>query len=133
MRPEALPFQRLGLQVLERGWLSANNIVFAERPGSPSAVVDTGYVSHAGQTASLVRRLLPGGPARVINTHLHFDHAGRNVTALGEPTFPNARYVVQKQELHDARHPHERSRASYIPAYFEPIADAGQCLLFRGW
>lgn len=61
----------------------------------------------------------------VINTHLHFDHAGRNVTALGEPTFPNARYVVQAQELHDARHPHERSRASYIPGTFEPILDAG--------
>lgn len=61
----------------------------------------------------------------VINTHLHFDHAGRNVTLTGDPTFPNARYVVQKQELHDARHAHERSRASYIAAYIEPIADAG--------
>lgn len=69
--------------------------------------------------------LTPDDIHLVINTHLHFDHAGRNVTALGEPTFPNARYVVQKQELHDARHPHERSRASYIPAYYEPIADAG--------
>ena len=61
----------------------------------------------------------------VICTHLHFDHVGRNVTALGEPTFPNARYVVQAQELHDARHPHERSRASYIPHTFEPLVDAG--------
>ncbi|NTX99628.1 MBL fold metallo-hydrolase [Deinococcus sp. JMULE3] len=61
----------------------------------------------------------------VINTHLHFDHAGRNVTTLGDPTFPNARYVVQKQELHDARHTHERSRASYIGAYIDPIEHAG--------
>lgn len=61
----------------------------------------------------------------VINTHLHFDHAGRNVTPTGDPTFPNARYVVQAQELHDARHPHERSRASYIADYYEPLADAG--------
>jgi len=61
----------------------------------------------------------------VINTHLHFDHSGRNVTLLGEPTFPNARYVVQKQELHDARHTHERNRASYISAYIDPLADAG--------
>ena len=61
----------------------------------------------------------------VINTHLHFDHAGRNVTTLGDPTFPNARYVVQKQELHDARHTHERSRASYLPAYIDPIEHAG--------
>ncbi|PNY82580.1 MBL fold metallo-hydrolase [Deinococcus koreensis] len=61
----------------------------------------------------------------VINTHLHFDHAGRNVTALGEPTFPHARYVVRERELHDARHTHERSRASYVPETFEPIAAAG--------
>ncbi|WP_198170806.1 MBL fold metallo-hydrolase [Deinococcus arboris] len=61
----------------------------------------------------------------VINTHLHFDHAGRNVTLTGDPTFPNARYVVQRQELHDARHTHERNRASYLAAYIEPIADAG--------
>lgn len=61
----------------------------------------------------------------VVLTHLHFDHAGRNVTALGEPTFPNARYVVQAQELHDARHTHERSRASYVPQTFEPLLDAG--------
>ena len=72
------PFEPLGLTVLERGWLSANNIVFAERPGSPAAVVDTGYVSHAPQTLALVRQLLPRGPARVINTHLHADHCGGN-------------------------------------------------------
>ncbi|WP_309573249.1 MBL fold metallo-hydrolase [Deinococcus sp.] len=61
----------------------------------------------------------------VINTHLHFDHAGRNVNALDEPTFPNARYVVQAQELHEARHTHERSRASYVPQTFEPLHAAG--------
>ncbi|SEJ04800.1 Glyoxylase, beta-lactamase superfamily II [Deinococcus reticulitermitis] len=61
----------------------------------------------------------------VINTHLHFDHCGRNTGLTGEPTFANARYVVQKQELHDAIHTHERSRASYIPDTFLPIEDAG--------
>lgn len=61
----------------------------------------------------------------VINTHLHFDHCGRNTGQTGEPTFPNARYVVQKQELHDATHPHERDRASYVPETFMPILDAG--------
>lgn len=61
----------------------------------------------------------------VINTHLHFDHCGRNTNLTGEPTFPNARYVVQKQELHDATHTHERNRASYIPETFMPILEAG--------
>ncbi|GHF29499.1 glyoxylase-like metal-dependent hydrolase (beta-lactamase superfamily II) [Deinococcus metalli] len=68
----------------------------------------------------------------VVCTHLHFDHAGRNVTGLGEPTFPNARYVVQARELHDARHPHERSRASYVPATFEPLLDAGLFAVVEG-
>lgn len=61
----------------------------------------------------------------VINTHLHFDHCGRNTGLTGEPTFPNARYVVQKQEWQDALHTHERSRASYIPDTFLPIHEAG--------
>ncbi|WP_345460222.1 MBL fold metallo-hydrolase [Deinococcus carri] len=69
--------------------------------------------------------LAPDDIDLVVNTHLHFDHAGRNVTLTGEPTFPNARYVVQRQELHDAQHTHERSRASYIPGYIDPILDAG--------
>lgn len=69
--------------------------------------------------------LTPDDISLVVNTHLHFDHAGRNVTPAGEPTFPNARYVVQAQELHDATHTHERSRASYVAAYIEPLRDAG--------
>lgn len=60
----------------------------------------------------------------VINTHLHFDHCGRNTNLIGEPTFPNARYIVQRQELHDATHTHERSRASYVPETFVPIMEA---------
>lgn len=61
----------------------------------------------------------------VINTHLHFDHAGRNVLD-GKPAFPNARYVVQRQELADAHHTHERNRASYYTEqYVEPIEAAG--------
>jgi glyoxylase-like metal-dependent hydrolase (beta-lactamase superfamily II) len=60
----------------------------------------------------------------VINTHLHFDHAGLNTRLLDGkllPTFPKARYILQKQELEDATHPHERSRASYFSENIEPI------------
>lgn len=62
----------------------------------------------------------------VIHTHLHFDHAGLN-TRLVEgrllPTFPNAQHIVQKQELEDALHPHERSLASYRIENVEPLAE----------
>ncbi len=68
----------------------------------------------------------------VVNTHLHFDHAGRNTTANLEPTFPNARYIVQSQELYDATHPHERSRASYNAHNFMPILEAGKFDLVEG-
>jgi glyoxylase-like metal-dependent hydrolase (beta-lactamase superfamily II) len=60
----------------------------------------------------------------VINTHLHFDHAGLNTRLLDGkllPTFPKARYIVQKQELEDATQPHERSRASYMSENIEPV------------
>ncbi|PYE53027.1 MBL fold metallo-hydrolase [Deinococcus yavapaiensis] len=76
--------------------------------------------------------LAPSDIDLVINTHLHFDHAGRNTTALGRPTFERARYVVQAQELHDALHPHDRARASYIPEIFEPLAEAGVFEIVEG-
>lgn len=72
-------FDQLGLQVLQRGWLSSNNIVFGRRENCPATVVDTGYDSHARQTASLVSACLSGTPLeRVVNTHLHSDHCGGN-------------------------------------------------------
>ena len=64
----------------------------------------------------------------VLNTHLHFDHAGGNTVSdeLGQvrPSFPNARYVVQKGELDFAHSQNERIRASYLLENFEPITTA---------
>lgn len=66
----------------------------------------------------------------VINTHLHFDHAGGNtsVNSSGKavPTFPNARYFVSKAELEHAQSPSERDRASYLPENWEPLLESGQ-------
>ncbi|MDP3842282.1 MAG: MBL fold metallo-hydrolase [Oxalobacteraceae bacterium] len=65
------------MQVLERGWLSSNNILFRGR--GPSALVDSGYSAHAAQTLALVQSALQGRPLqRLINTHLHSDHCGGN-------------------------------------------------------
>ena len=71
----------------------------------------------------------------VVNTHLHFDHAGGNTRAEGGrvvPAFPRARYIVQRGEWDDATHPHERSRASYRADDFVPVAEAGQLDLIDG-
>ena len=87
----------------------------------------------------------------VINTHLHFDHAGGNTLRADQAdqadsagpwsalsasparlAFPNATYVVQKNELEFARHTNERTRASYLPPNFEPVAKAGKWRLLDG-
>src|SRR5688572_4028387 len=75
--------------------------------------------------------VVPSDIRWVINTHLHFDHAGGNTTMDPElegderrhvrATFADATYVVQGRELEFARHTNERTRASYLPPNFEPI------------
>jgi glyoxylase-like metal-dependent hydrolase (beta-lactamase superfamily II) len=69
-----------GLTVLERGWLSSNNVLIHAAPSEDGAVlVDTGHVNHAAQTCALVAHALQGRPlARIVNTHLHSDHCGGN-------------------------------------------------------
>lgn len=65
------------LVVLERGWLSANNVVGLD--GGLASVVDSGYVTHAEQTVALVGRAIGGRRLeRLINTHSHSDHIGGN-------------------------------------------------------
>jgi glyoxylase-like metal-dependent hydrolase (beta-lactamase superfamily II) len=72
----------------------------------------------------------------VINTHLHFDHAGGNtrhtqdgVVAL---SFPRARYVVQRGEFEWAHVRNERIQASYLPHNFDPVMAAGRLELLDG-
>ena len=81
-----------GLTVLERGWLSSNNVLVHPAPGEAGAVlVDTSHVTHVQQTIALVRHALAGQPlARIVNTHLHSDHCGGNAAlreAFGVPVF----------------------------------------------
>jgi glyoxylase-like metal-dependent hydrolase (beta-lactamase superfamily II) len=66
----------------------------------------------------------------VINTHLHFDHAGGN-TRLDESgkavaSFPNARYFVSLAEYEHAEAPNERDRASYLSENWRPLKESGQ-------
>ena len=66
-----------GLQVFERGWLSANNILFTD--SESATLVDSGYVTHQAQTLALVQNALNGRTLdRLVNTHLHSDHCGGN-------------------------------------------------------
>jgi len=65
----------------------------------------------------------------VVNTHLHFDHAGGNTRLSDDKpvaTFPNARYLVSRAELDHADNPSERDRASYLPDNWAPLSESGQ-------
>ena len=72
----------------------------------------------------------------VVNTHLHFDHAGGNtfVDAAGvvAPTFPNARYAVQQGEMAWATTTNERTSASYFTPNWQSIVDTGRMHLLDG-
>ncbi|WP_243304195.1 MBL fold metallo-hydrolase [Geothrix oryzisoli] len=83
-------------------------------------VLDVNLAKHGVQPADITLCIL---------THLHFDHAGGS-TRFGAdgkpvPSFPNARYVVQAKDLADAKHPHLRVKASYLPQNWEPLEAAG--------
>jgi glyoxylase-like metal-dependent hydrolase (beta-lactamase superfamily II) len=71
----------------------------------------------------------------VINTHLHFDHCGwdtRIADGKTRPTFPNAKYVVQRKDFEHAKEPTERDRASFVADNFMPVEDAKQWQLLDG-
>ena len=81
--------------------------------------------------AALAAAGFSAGDVRVvINSHLHFDHAGGNTarTANGEivPSYPNARYLVHKGEFDYATHTNERTAASYFPRNWDALKASGQ-------
>ena len=69
-----------GIDIFERGWLSANNILLYG--DGDVSLVDTGYYSHENLTLDLVKNaLLKHGMStlnKIVNTHLHSDHCGGN-------------------------------------------------------
>jgi len=87
--------------------------------------------------ASLARAgFAPEDITRVVLTHLHFDHAGA-LTRLDDsgrplPRFAHARHYAQRKEWEAAVNPNRRSRASYLPADFLPIQEAGLLELIDG-
>ena len=73
-----------GIEVFERGWLSANNILHYGQ--TDISLVDSGYWSHQNLTVDLVRNALRKHPSskltKLVNTHLHSDHCGGNAALL---------------------------------------------------
>lgn len=103
--------------------------IFREKPFAQTLRETTGYS--------------PEDITIVVNTHLHFDHAGGNTVFNDElqmtndelketedrkliSQFPNARYFVTESEFAEAKNPHERERASYLEENWQPLLESGQ-------
>lgn len=97
-----------------------------ENEGVPTALEDA--IRKAG--------FEPGDIDVVINTHLHFDHAGgdtvREADGAVRPAFPGARHVVQRGEFEFAHVRNERIRAAYFLRNFDPVHEAGLFDLLDG-
>lgn len=115
--PAVLP---AGVTVFERGWLSSNNILFVGQ--HETALVDTGYVTHAAQTLALVTNALGSRPLdQVLNTHLHSDHCGGNAAL-------QARYPALKTAIPPGE---AAAVAAWDDAALSYEATGQQCPRFR--
>ena len=73
--------------------------------------------------------ITPAEITDVILTHLHFDHAGGSTfydNGEVNPTFPKARYYVQREHWRAANNPTERDKASFFKEDFMPLQFHGQ-------
>lgn len=85
--------------------------------------------THDLLTSLKKHHLVPSDITDVILTHLHFDHAGGstyNDSGEVKPTFPKARYHVQREHWRAANNPTERDKASFFKEDFMPLQFCGQ-------
>jgi glyoxylase-like metal-dependent hydrolase (beta-lactamase superfamily II) len=122
-----------GLVLIETGAGNKEDRKFHEIYGVENAGADGRTALEDGLRVAGFR---PEDVAVVIDTHLHFDHAGGNTYRDPDGaihlTFPRARYVVQAGEYHYATHTNERTAGSYFPHNFVPVYEAGRLDLIDG-
>jgi glyoxylase-like metal-dependent hydrolase (beta-lactamase superfamily II) len=112
----------------------AGNVVVVETGAGPKLTARSkeifGIDGPPRLLGELARRgVRPDEVTLVVNTHLHFDHAGGNTYRDGDTvvaTFPRASYVFQRLEWVDANAPNERTRGSYFADDFAPLEAAGK-------
>jgi len=127
--PDELVLVETGLGNKENEkFLDIYGVENAAAPGSGSADRLQEAVRHAGFS--------PDDVTVVVNTHLHFDHAGGNTFRDGDGavrlSFPHARYFVQRREWEWAHATNERTAASYLPDNYDPVERAGRLHLVEG-
>ena len=125
------------------------NSLLIQTPNS-NILVDTGAgakeaeemkETHGLSAGKLLKRLKDLGLTTrdidtVILTHLHFDHCGGSTrqerTGKAAPTFPKAKYLIQKEAWEEACSPNERGRDSFHPDDFMPLMEKGRVSLIDG-
>jgi glyoxylase-like metal-dependent hydrolase (beta-lactamase superfamily II) len=116
-----------GLVLVDTGLGNKEDAKFRDIYGVENAGAD-GRTMLEDALAALGHR--PEDVRVVVNTHLHFDHAGgntyRDAAGAVRLAFPDARYVVHRGEFDYATHTNERTAGSYLPPNFAPVAEAGR-------
>ncbi len=142
-------WERLGIALNERYQMGLGLNSLLLRSQGKTILIETGIGEKERPRAqstplaegSLLDELRAAGVAPedvdvVINTHLHADHCGWNTRKGPDgqyvPTFPRARYLIQRGEWEAATHPNERTRATYLPENLFPLEDSGQIELIDG-
>ncbi|HEV7590868.1 MAG TPA: MBL fold metallo-hydrolase [Longimicrobium sp.] len=123
------------LVLVETGLGNKENEKFLDIYGVDNAPSDARWPDRL-QEAVAAAGFSPADVSVVIDTHLHFDHAGGNTFRDAEGqvrvSFPNARYHVQRGEWEWAHRANERTSASYLPHNYEPVMEAGLMELVEG-
>jgi glyoxylase-like metal-dependent hydrolase (beta-lactamase superfamily II) len=124
-----------GVHVFERGWLSANNILFVD--AQRATLVDTGYHTHSAQTVALVKHALKEQPlTQIVNTHLHSDHCGGNAALRAQ--FAGVKICIPPGESEAVRAWDEarlsyRATAQHCPRFeFDALLQPGDALQLAG-
>lgn len=71
----------------------------------------------------------------VILTHLHFDHCGGSTKLVDDkviPTFPKAKYYIQREHFEWALNSSDKDRVSFIKDDFIPLKNNDQLVLTEG-
>jgi glyoxylase-like metal-dependent hydrolase (beta-lactamase superfamily II) len=114
-----------GLVLVDTGAGNKENDKFKDIYGLENEGADGGTLLEDGLKEIGV---LPADIAIVINTHLHFDHAGGNTRNRAdgslEISFPNATYIVRRGEYDYAMNSNERTAASYFERNWIPVEAA---------
>jgi len=114
------------------------NLLLVEAPGA-RMLIETGIGAHMSERDRVIWGAEGGDAVEalkaveinpesidfVIVSHLHRDHAGGMTDAAGRPSFPSARYVIQRDEIEAAHGQELRVRGALEKSQLDALLAAG--------